>query len=378
MAHPEDRLEELLTALGSDRAVGRAAVRDQLSQDQSVRDPSVRDGSVRDGSPEHGGAGSVDDVPLGRHRHRSRAGLETRTPPDPVDRSGAVRPDPPGIPSDQVSPSDRRAPVPLFTLPVSLRSAHVRVHAPAVWGMVLVVVVVAAVLGVRVAWAERQATPQPLPVQTVAEEGAPIPPTALVPMTPGPMTPAPTAPVEGGHHTGDVVVPTTPDLVVHVIGAVANPGVVRLPPGSRVQDAVDQAGGAVSDAELTRINLARSLLDGERIWVPVSGEEPPEDVGGPGPAASGSSSGVPSPGLTGPGTGGNPGAGPPGQAPVDLNTADAALLDTLPGVGPVTAESILAWRSQHGRFSTVEELLEVKGIGERTLEELRPHLSVVP
>lgn len=254
--------------------------------------------------------------------------------------------------------------------------------------MVLVVVVVAAVLGVRVAWAERQATPQPLPVQTVAEEGAPIPPpspvstspasAAPVSTSPVPTSPVPTAPAEGEHHTGPVGSPTTADLVVHVIGAVATPGVVRLPPGSRVQDAVDQAGGAVSAAELTRINLARSVLDGERIWVPVSGEEPPEDVGGPGPAAGGSSPAVPAPGSTGPGPVGHPGSGPPGPAPVDLNTADAALLDTLPGVGPVTAESILAWRNQHGRFSTVEELLEVNGIGERTLAELRPHVSVLP
>lgn len=302
----------------------------------------------------------------------------TRTPSDPVDQSGVVRPDPPVTPAEQVSPSDRRAPVRLLTLPVSLRSAHVRVGAPAVWGMVLVVVVVAAVLGVRVAWAERQATPQPLPVQTVAEEGAPIPPLSPASTSPVSTSPVPTAPAEGEHHTGAVGTPTTPDLVVHVIGAVATPGVVRLPPGSRVQDAVDQAGGAVSDAELTRINLARSVLDGERIWVPVSGEEPPEDVGGPGPAAGGSPPAVPAPGSTGPGTGGDRGSGPPEPAPVDLNTADAALLDTLPGVGPVTADSILAWRDQHGRFSTVEELLEVKGIGERTLAELRPHVSVVP
>jgi competence protein ComEA len=160
---------------------------------------------------------------------------------------------------------------------------------------------------------------------------------------------------------GDPVVLPTPDapgpssgspvhvstVVVDVVGEVVAPGVVRLPTGSRVADAVAAAGGATADAQLDAINLARVLVDGEQIVVPRPGE--------PAPQVS---------------SGGTPGS-PSGSALVDLNTADAATLDTLPGVGPVIAQRIVDARAKHP-FSSVDELADVPGIGPALLAKLRP------
>jgi competence protein ComEA len=143
-------------------------------------------------------------------------------------------------------------------------------------------------------------------------------------------------------------------LVVHVVGEVRRPGVVALPAGSRVADAVEAAGGLRRGAELGATNLARVLADGERV-----------DIGGD--EAAGSGTGVP--GGVGSAVGAHVGL-------IDLNTATAEQFDTLPGIGPVTAAKILAWRAEHGRFSVVDELAEVPGIGPKTLAELRPHVRV--
>jgi competence protein ComEA len=140
-------------------------------------------------------------------------------------------------------------------------------------------------------------------------------------------------------------------LVVHVVGAVRRPGVVTLPPGSRVADAVRAAGGMRKGGRLGGTNLARPLVDGERV-----------EIGGEAAGAGTAGGTLP---------GGPPGV--PGTA-LDLNRATAEQLDQLPGIGPVTAAKILAWRAQHGRFSSVDELAEVPGIGPKTLEELRPHV----
>ena len=144
----------------------------------------------------------------------------------------------------------------------------------------------------------------------------------------------------------------SPSLVVHVVGQVRRPGVLLLPPGSRVADALDAAGGLRSGGKLGATNLARVLTDGERIEIGAN-----TDAGTPGGAASGGAAG-----------------GPAG--PLDLNTATADQLDGLPGIGPVTAAKILAWRATNGRFTVVDELTEVPGIGPKTLEELRPHVRV--
>lgn len=134
------------------------------------------------------------------------------------------------------------------------------------------------------------------------------------------------------------------ELVVSVAGQVANPGLVRLAPGSRVADAVAAAGGPLPGTDLTGVNLARRLTDGEHVVV--------------GPAA---------PPAAGPGAGSSAGSG----ARLDLNTATLAELDALPGVGPVTAQRILDWRSEHGRFASVDQLREIEGIGETRFARLK-------
>lgn len=162
--------------------------------------------------------------------------------------------------------------------------------------------------------------------------------------------------------TADVPAPASPapsaeaspkqDVVVDVTGKVRRPGIVTLPPGSRVADAVDAAGGSRTGADLSTVNLARVLVDGEQVVVGL-------------PAVPGNGAAATSPGApTAP-------ASPASTAPVNLNTATMEQLDALPGVGPVTATSILQWRTAHGRFTTVDELLEVKGIGDATLADLR-------
>lgn len=150
--------------------------------------------------------------------------------------------------------------------------------------------------------------------------------------------------------------PTATTVVVHVVGAVRRAGVVSLPAGSRVADAVAAAGGALAAADLASVNLARPVTDGEQVRVLREGEAPPTTT------------------LVGAGT--TPGAATPPMALVPLNTADAAALDALPGVGPVLAARIVAWRSEHGRFTSVDELAEVSGIGARLLETLRPLVTL--
>lgn len=164
---------------------------------------------------------------------------------------------------------------------------------------------------------------------------------------------------------------TVADVVVQAAGAVGRPGVYRLPPDARVDDLVRRAGGLRADADADRVNLAAPLVDGERIWVPRQGEaDPPEVVAGAGGGSgSGRSAGGGGPGGSGIGASATP-------AVVDLNTATADDLDTLPGIGPATASAILAYRDEHGRFSTVDELLEVRGIGDAKLEQLRPLVRV--
>jgi competence protein ComEA len=147
-------------------------------------------------------------------------------------------------------------------------------------------------------------------------------------------------------------------VVAHVIGKVRRPGLVRLAAGCRVSDAVTAAGGPAPQARLDRLNLARLLGDGEQIMVPG-----PNDP-------------MPSNGALAADVGSPSGAAPGANGLVDLNTATTSSLDALPGVGPVLAGRILAWRTQHGRFSRVAELGEVPGIGDKLLAQLTPLVRV--
>lgn len=166
---------------------------------------------------------------------------------------------------------------------------------------------------------------------------------------PEPVTaPAVVAAAAPGVSTGPSGTPAA--LVVAVTGKVRRPGVVTVPAGSRVIDALKAAGGPLPGADLAMLNLARKVADGELVAVGV-----------PEPAAAG--------GPAGP-------AGGPASGPVDLNTATLADLDTLPGVGPVLAQRILDWRDKNGPFASVDQLADVPGIGESRLAQLRDLVRV--
>lgn len=184
-----------------------------------------------------------------------------------------------------------------------------------------------------------------------AKESAVVTPVAApAAETPGPAAAATDRP---GVPPGAPAPSTAAEVVVDVTGKVRRPGLVVLPVGSRVADALEAAGGARRGVDLQPLNLARVLVDGEQIV-----------VGGP--------AGPPAPGSTG-------AAAPPAATPgglVNLNTATQAELEELPGVGPVTAGAIIEWRTRHGGFASVEDLLEVSGIGEVTLERLAPLVTV--
>lgn len=138
--------------------------------------------------------------------------------------------------------------------------------------------------------------------------------------------------------------PTPTTLVVHVVGDVARPGVVRVPHGARVTDAIEAAGGADTDADFSTVNLARLLVDGEQIRVGLP----------------------PAPELSAPSASGADAA----QAPVDINVATVARLTDLPGIGPVLAERIVAFRTENGPFRRLDQLVEVPGIGPAILDDL--------
>lgn len=151
--------------------------------------------------------------------------------------------------------------------------------------------------------------------------------------------------------------------LVYVAGAVVAPGVYRLGGDARVADALAAAGGAAPDADLAVLNLAAPVADGERVYVPRKGEVPLDAAGlAGGFGGSGSGSG-------GAGTGARAG-------PLNLNTATVEQLEALPGIGPSTAQAIVAWRRQHGRFRKVDDLLNVRGIGPAKLDAIRALVMV--
>jgi len=153
------------------------------------------------------------------------------------------------------------------------------------------------------------------------------------------------------------------EVVVHVAGAVKRAGLYRLPPNSRVADAIEQAGGANKHADLDALNLAEPLHDGQKIHVPRKGETRTPAV---------SSTPLPH----------EPRSASPAVAtaaplfPINLNTATAEQLEAIPGIGPVLAQRIIEYRQVHGKFQSVDELLEVRGIGPKRLEDMRSYVTV--
>jgi competence protein ComEA len=152
--------------------------------------------------------------------------------------------------------------------------------------------------------------------------------------------------------------------VVHVAGAVRRPGVYRLPAGARVQEAVRRAGGARRGANVNGINLAAKVVDGQQVVVP---SRTPSGSDGPAAVAGGPAEGS---GPVGPAA-----AGVAPGPPISLNNATAEQLDTLDGVGPATAQKIIAWRTQHGGFRSVADLGQVPGIGPKKLAALRDRVQ---
>lgn len=197
----------------------------------------------------------------------------------------------------------------------------------------LVMLVLGVILGIVLMSAARQAHPAPIQIE-------------LPPSTP---TAAPTG--------------TPPPLRVYVSGAVSRPDVYTLAPGSIVRDLVEMAGGCTGEAAVEAVNLAHPLADGMHVHVPARTEvviEPPI-IGGPLPATGGLSASS---------------GGTAGTALVNVNTATLAELDTLPGIGPSTAQKIIDYREHNGPFATIEEIVEVSGIGPAKFEQIKELITV--
>ena len=251
-------------------------------------------------------------------------------------------------------------------LPAALVGARWQPGRAALVGVVIVVALAVAVFGLRVAWARSAGSGTVIAPGGGSRAGPSGVSAGAVPVgVSGSVGTADGVAPAAGAASARVASTASPGasssvgvVVVHVVGRVRHPGVRQLPIGSRVADAVEAAGGATGKADVSALNLARVLVDGEQVRVPAVGD-PVAPVTSSGPAGAG-----------GAGAGGSAGA------PVPLNTADVAALDTLPGVGPVLAQRILDWRTAHGRFTSIDELGEVSGIGEKLLAQLSPLVTL--
>ena len=222
----------------------------------------------------------------------------------------------------------------------------------------LILLMIAALAAVVTAVGVWRNQPEPVPVPMSASA-------ATVVGLSGGVDPPPGISSAPGHSAAEEpaasAVETAPatEIVVSVTGLVRKAGLVTVPPGARVADAIAAAGGATADADLTGMNLAAKLVDGDSIVLSDSPSGSSAPGGGAAPAAAGRES---------------PDA--PGSALVNLNTADEAALDSLPGVGPVMAQNILAWRDANGTFTSIEQLQEISGIGPSRYAQISPLVTV--
>ncbi|NEB36609.1 ComEA family DNA-binding protein [Streptomyces sp. SID14515] len=221
---------------------------------------------------------------------------------------------------------------------------------PVVLGLVLLAAVTLAAFHFWSARPQAVRAPEPVADEAAAPASPPDPLRSGVP-DPVPRPAAGASPVAG----------EGAQIVVDVSGKVRRPGVRRLPAGSRVADALEAAGGVRAGTDMTGLNRARVLMDGEQVVVGLP----------PGPSAFGAAGGGGTGGAGADGPAGAPG-GPGPSAPLSLNTATAEQLETLPGVGPVLAQHMIDYRTENGGFRSVDELRQVNGIGDRRFADLQP------
>jgi competence protein ComEA len=266
-----------------------------------------------------------------------------------------------------VPPDDATRPDPAFWGEERRRRARVRVPRPAASGvglfrerfdewrsdarmgvaLLVVVAVIAGIFWYRIGVGGGDDAPSARAVRSTATSTA----SDSVPSGSSGDSTSPTTTAGTGHSGGHA-------LVVHVAGAVTHPGVVELPSGARVIDAIEAAGGGLADADLDRLNLAAKLADGQRVLVAHVGELTAPDT------------------LSG-GTGGDAGSGTASSdGLVNLNSATQAEIEALPGIGPVLAGSIIDERTRRGGFRSINELRDVRGIGEKRFADLRDKVTV--
>ena len=229
--------------------------------------------------------------------------------------------------------------------------------------MALLFLITLGVVGFRVSEAGSQSG-ELKPLASLASPGAASPSSvgsreAGEPSESGPAASADASPVEPV--PGDQAVDAQPQgkVWVHVVGAVKRAGLYELPSGARANDALKKAGGATASADLSAVNLAAQVQDGQQLRIPRKGEAA-ESV---------------SPEVSGSGGAASPGTRPGAAATVRINSASGVELEALPGVGPALAQRLMQWRSEHGRFRNAADLDAVPGIGPAMLAKLKPVVS---
>lgn len=309
------------------------------------------------GAPGSLGTGDGTPAPLSTGRGRHRSPVAPRAPVAAAAGAALLDRLPPRWQALVVAVGRRVSPVEMRSGRAGLESGHV---------VLLVVLTLGAIGAGLLVLRAAQPAVVPLPPPAVMPVTTALPTAATPTAGPSPGSlPLPAAtPLADPTAAPGVVVTGAPTavataapevVVVHVVGRVRDPGVVHVPVGSRVVDAVQAAGGALRGVALTSLNLARPVLDGEQVVVGLP------------PASGAPVTAVPTlPSVSPPGTD----VEPTDTVPLDLNTATAEQLETLPGIGEVLAQSILDWRAQNGGFTAVEELLEVSGIGDSTLADI--------